>query len=125
MLEKPRAEEMWLLQRICEEGRPFYPPLPTNFNNCKRGVKIEDYTAEVTDLFVDGKLVDALGTVYAIHKDHHTNLARPWRRGWGFCGAAMSDLIAICCLVENAKANVIECEQEQDLLPQSGFGVQC
>ncbi len=36
---KAQGEEMWLLQRICEEGRPF-DPLPANFDNFKRGMKI-------------------------------------------------------------------------------------
>ena len=65
---KAQGEEMWLLQRICEEGRSFLP-LPANFDNFKRGVRIYNSAIESEeDLLQDGKLADELGLIFAIEK---------------------------------------------------------
>ncbi len=109
-----QGEEVWLLQRLCEEGRPFLP-LPANFDNFKRGVRIyNSATHSEEDLLLDGKLVVDFGLSFALYK----GAGRPSGRSGAGLGR-FADLIATCCLVESAKANVIECEQEQDLQPQS------
>ncbi len=112
---KAQGEEMWLLQRICEEGRPF-DPLPANFDNFKRGVIINNM-----NLLQDNRLVDDLGLDFALDKggwdcaEDHEHSSDDY---------AAKDLFAICWLVESAKANVNECEQEQDLQPQSPYSAQ-
>ncbi len=119
---KAQGEEMWLLQRICEKNRPFNP-LPANFDNFKRGVTIFNFKTGDEDVFVNGKLVVDFGLKFAIFKDGG---------GLTYCGMRVDrlvqspsrELIAICCLIESAKADVIECEQEQDLQSQSSYSAQ-
>ncbi len=119
---KAQGEEMWLLQRICEEGRPFYP-LPASFDNFKRGVKVYNLGTERNeDLLLDGKLVDGFGLKFAICKTGEKTAFEGCNPS--SVGAGSKDLIALCWLVGRAKANVIECEQEQDLQPQSSYNAQ-
>ena len=115
-----QGEEMWLLQRICEEGRPFLP-LPANFDNFKRGVRYNSAINSQEDLLQDGKLADELGLSFAIEKGRGDFACS---HGEGHKPILKSDLMAICWLVESAKANVIECEQEQDLQSQSSYNAQ-
>ena len=117
---KAQGEEMWLLQRICED-QPFYP-LPNNFDNFKRGVGIyADNDNHIEDLLLDGKLVVDLGLNFALYKGNF-NYADGYKEVSD--DHAVTDLPAICRLVERAKANVIECEQEQDLQSQSAYNAQ-
>ncbi len=120
-----QGEEMWLLQRICEESRPFCP-LPANFDNFKRGVTAygdpeADIDGENWDMLLDGKLNHELGWNFAIEKGE---------RDFAVCIGAgdevmtVKELVALCWLVENAKADVIECDQEQDLQSQSSYSAQ-
>ncbi len=65
---KTQGEEMWLLQRICEKDLRFHP-LPTNFDNFKRGMKIYNLiNPNNQDVFQDGKLVVDLGLNFALYK---------------------------------------------------------
>ncbi len=133
---KAQGEEMWLLQRICEEDRLFYP-LPANFDNFKRSVMI-DIDRITSDslpadgqlnllpdnqlnLLLDGKLFVYFGLNFALTKGSNPHAEA--------CvgvndDEVMTDLPAICRLVESAKDNVLEFEQEQDLQPQSSYSVQ-
>ncbi len=123
---KAQGEEMWLLQRICEKGRPLYP-LPANFDNFKREVTIYNYTTcSDEDALPDGKLVVGLGLNFAVYRGACRHASVCADLGWAPVPVvvARSDLIAICCLVESGKANVIECEQEQDLQSQSSYSAQ-
>ncbi len=75
------------------------------------------------DVLLDGKLTVGLGLEFAICKgmsaiSHGIGSIRE------YSAVISADLIAICCLVESAKANVIECEQEQDLLSESSYNAQ-
>ncbi len=120
---KAQGEEMWLLQRICVEYHPICP-LPPNFDNFKRGVRIYNHTPYLhttpNDVLLDGKLVIDLGLNFAIYKGRN-GAGFHSDGGFAVMSAVDMDLIAICCLVESAKANVIECEQEQDLQSQSPY----
>ena len=65
---KAQGEEMWLLQRICEKDRPFYP-LPTNFNGFKRTVMFYDSTLnKEVSAVADGKTCFGLGPDFALFK---------------------------------------------------------
>lgn len=103
---KAQGEEMWLLQRICEKGRPFHP-FPVNFNDFKREATFYNFHSGKEEfVFVDGKLVVGLGSDFALYK--------AWRaraRAVQAAGAAMVDLIAAWRFIEDAKANIIELEQ--------------
>ncbi len=110
---------MWVLQRLCEESPPFHP-LPDNFDNFKRGVTIHNWVlGKEENLLIAGKLVDSLGTAYAIYKAGACPPLHVHMRAVGSCPSTgfIFDLIAICCLVESAKAKVIEL-QEEDLPTQ-------
>ncbi len=112
---------MWVLQRICEERREFYP-LPANFDNFKRGAKVyHPDSMQDEDLCTAGKLVNTLGTTFALYKGPSAFPYRTQgdRRGNG----SMLDLIAICWLIENGKTNVIEELQEENALtPDASLG---
>ncbi len=111
---KAQGEEMWVLQRICED-KPFYP-FHTNFNDFKRGVAFHNFLY-VKDEFVVadcGKLVIGLGSDFALYKAD--GVSRAWPSGRGRTGSAREarvDLIAVLRLVKDAKANIIELDQEQ------------
>ncbi len=120
---KAQGEEMWLLQRVCEKDRPFHP-LPTNFDNFKRGVRICNYvTGSNENVFVKGKLVVDFGLNFAIYKACGKIACRRSLAGdHSIAGWRVPlDLVAICWLVESAKADVIECKLGQDLQSQSSY----
>ncbi|HAT8178597.1 TPA: hypothetical protein JA361_03780 [Legionella pneumophila] len=105
-----QGEEMWLLERICEEDHPFHP-LPTDFKDFKRGITFYNWkTDKVESAFTSGKLAVGLGSDFALYK------------GAGGSGSPVAlpgpardraDVVAVCRLVEDAKANIIEQGQEQ------------
>ncbi len=110
---KCQGEEMWVLQRICEE-KPFYP-FHANFSDFKRGTAFYNSLSEKNEFAVAdcGKLVIGLGSDFAIYK------ALP--RRYGCCRASahagiglsvVVDLIAALRLVKDAKANIIELDHE-------------
>ena len=117
---KCQGEEMWILQRICED-KPFYP-FYTNFNDFKRGVAFHNFMSDEDELaLTNGKLVIGLGSDFALYKGGGPRVAvgdSKWRRGAaGWCDngpvRTSADLVAVLQLVKNAKANIIELEQEQ------------
>lgn len=108
---KAQGEEMWLLQRICE-NRPFCSP-PTDFKGFKRGFGFY-YAITLELVFNNGKLDETLGSVFALCKgrfDHAT-------ANIGIIGQFRSwitpDLIAVLQLVEDAKANIVTLNPKQD-----------
>ncbi len=115
---KCQGEEMWILQRICEE-KPFYP-LPTNFNDFKRGVAFYNFLSSKDEFAVAdcGKLVSGLGLDFGLYKGEA--FRPPGKCGHRFAYACASPgdgvslgLVAVLRLVKDAKANIIELEQEQ------------
>ena len=114
---------MWLLQRICEENRPFFPLL-TNFKTSPflRGFNIFNYlTGGRECVFSGGHLVVDFGSSFGIYKDctePRRNVAGGWR-GRLPCAAMVEvgccDLLAVSRLVESAKANVVELTPQADL----------
>lgn len=112
---KAQGEEMWLLQRICEENRPFYP-LNINHKDFIRCCMIEKYNAnkggyEKISVFDRGvvKISDL-----AIYKAPRGGAGRGVAGRVARC-AGLVDLVAICWLIENAKENVIESKPEQEV----------
>ncbi len=108
---KVQGEEMWILQRICEE-KLFYP-FHTNFNDFKRGSAFYNPSSGKREFVaVDGKLVVGLGSDFGLYK----GLASSGGCGGGnLCAYKLYsiDLVVVLRLVEDAKANIIELEQEQ------------
>ena len=105
---KAQGEEMWLLQRVCEENRPFYPP-PTHFKGFKRGFVFYNFDSENEEfIFNDGKLAAGLGSDFSLYKGR----VRVARGSYGCGGADAADLIAVFRLVEDAKANIVTLKQE-------------
>jgi hypothetical protein len=112
---KAQGEEMWLLQRICEKGQPFYP-LPQDFNEFKRGVEFYNWgTYKEEPALSVGKLVGGLGSDFALYRGWASSGGSRSSLGVGLLSWPLIDLIAICLLVELAKANIIELKQESEL----------
>ncbi len=118
---KAQGEEMWLLQRICEKDRQFYP-LPGNFKGFKRGVMFYESTLdkEVSAVSESKQLITGLGSNFALYKgttSRERHACAGSVRQWGGRSALLTsmDLIAISRLVEDAKANIVEFRQEQEL----------
>ena len=115
-----QGEEMWLLERICEKDRTFYP-LPKHFNNFNRDGFAFYYWAKAVDCaaFSDGELHSGLSSDFALYK-----VGGGWQvmAGAGVRAPALAglrvDLIAVCRLVEDAKANIVEFKRgpEPDML---------
>lgn len=104
---KSQGEEIWLLQRICEENKPFYPLKSISFDDFTRECTIIGLTNKNESVFDDGfiNISD-----FAIYKgDGRSHAATATARG------AWTDLVAICWLIKDAKANVIEFKPEQDV----------
>lgn len=123
---KAQGEVMWLLQRICEKDRPFYP-LPKNFSGFKRGFAFDNSITNKNDvlIFSEGKFDDGFGKDFYLNKgprggarDCGPDSVRvaAWRR------YMYDDLIAVCRLVESAKVGVVEeFKPNQDLEPQGVY----
>jgi hypothetical protein len=110
---KTQGEEMWLLQRICEKERPFYP-LPTNFDKFERDVNVVFYNVRSKkdeSAVVDGKLVIGLGSGFGLYKGGSCVGQVNYIGERGVC---LCDLVAISWLVKDAKVNIVEFKQEQD-----------
>ncbi len=108
---KCQGEEMWILQRICEE-KPFYP-FPANFNDFKRGIAFYNFDSEKDEFaIVDGKLVAGLGSDFGLYKGRGRGRGCPAGTEWEGHLAAL-DLVPVFQLVKDAKANIIELEHEQ------------
>ncbi len=110
---KCQGEEMWILQRICEK-KTFYPFRAT-FNYFNRGITFYNGPSG-KDKFavVDcGKLVSGLGVDFALYKGWRVVAQHGGRGECAWRGGAALDSIAVLQLVNDAKANIIELEQEQ------------
>lgn len=123
---KAQGEVMWVLQRICEKDRPFYP-LPLNFNGFKRGFAFDNWITNKDDVLVfsNGKLDDGLGKDFCLYKGPSAlggmAACRRGLAGWRH-STRRADLIAVCRLVESAKANVVEeFKPNQDLEPRGAY----
>ena len=104
---------MWLLQRICEENRPFFPLL-TNFKTSPflREFNIFNYlTGGLEPVFSGGHLVVDFGSSFGIYKGR-SPCGAPLRGCWPSGGR---DLLAVSRLVESAKANVVELTPQANL----------
>lgn len=110
-----QGEEIWLLQRLCEEDKPFYPLTPKIFANFKRRkCMIYDYGPNNIESVFDGNVINISDV--AIYKAGGqraggARAVRPGRVG----GVGIADFIAICWLIEDALANVIDFKPEQDV----------
>ncbi len=128
---KAQGEVMWLLQCLCEKDRPS-GPLPVYFDNftVKRYYEYDNDEDKIHIFLEDGKLDVGLGSVFAICKGGDRE--DPFKDPFILSTAPdesdkdeiVLDMIALCRLVESAKAEVIECEQDQDLQSQSSFNAQ-
>lgn len=102
-----QEQEIWILRRICERNKPFYPFKPENFVNFEREcvlVNWHKYTEE--PVFVDGLLTERN---FAFYKGEWS-MGRPNDIRFpcvNHLGAA-ADLVAISWLIENAKTNGME-----------------
>lgn len=114
---RSQGEEIWLLQKICEKNRPFYH-LDKKHKGFNRGCMVETYNAnkgkyEMVSIFEKGVIKISGVTLYKVWPAARASHLHP---GKGIDAmAAISDLVAICWLIENAKANVIESKPEQDM----------
>ena len=106
---------IWLLQRICEKDRPFYPLPDFKASPFRRGFDIFNYvTGRNESVFSGSRLLAGLGSEFGICKAGGGGAGwRLERRGGGV--GALVDLVAVCRLVEDAKANVVEFTAELDL----------
>ena len=101
---------IWLLQRLCEEDRPFYPLPDFKVSPFRRSFSIYNYGTELEEsVFARAGLRAALGSDFAIYKDDRVQMAQvghghmPWN-----AVRVTRDLVAVCRLIEDAKANVVE-----------------
>ncbi|MFT4059711.1 MAG: hypothetical protein QM652_09200 [Legionella sp.] len=105
---------MWLLQRIYEKNRPFYP-IPTQFNDFNRDFRFGNFNgAKEESAVVSGKIIGALGVKFGLYKaweqapaEHVLSLL-----GRLAAGAALVDLVAVFRLIDDAKANIMELSHE-------------
>lgn len=114
-----QGEEMWLLQRICEENRPL-DPLPES-QEFQRGFLFEHnsyYSTQIESVFKDGHFIEGLGSRFALIKGREFT-AKNESRCWG----SGDDLFAICKLIADAKAKTFGhfFELEPDSLPSLGL----
>ena len=105
-----QKEVMWLLQRYCEENRPFYP-LSIHYKSepFRRGFKFENWVGgngRVDDIYNanTGDFYVGFGSNFGLYKALDESSGAPRERG----GAAAVDLAAVTRLVEDAKTNVVE-----------------
>ena len=119
LIGQAERKVMWLLQRICEQNRPFFPLL-TNFKASPflRGFKIFNYFADSRcTVFSGGRLAADFGSDFAIYKG--SGPRGRWGRDRGVPHVSISDLVAVSRLVESAKANVVELTPRADLQQES------
>lgn len=109
-----QGEEVWLLQKLCEKNRPF---LDKNHKSPNRDFMIAKFNAnkdETVSVFEKG-VIKISG--FAI--DNGRGFA-----SWGFLGpmagfwflpCVVHNLVDLCWLIGNAKANVFESKVEQEV----------
>jgi hypothetical protein len=108
----------WVLQRICEPGRPFYPMPDFKASPFQRGFKIYDSrTGHEKSICSAGAAADAgLGRNFGIFK---ADLGCASAVGYGGATRVMCvDLLATNRLVEDAKASVVEFTPDRELLAE-------
>lgn len=116
-----QKEVMWLLQRYCEENRPFIPLPDFKSSPFQRSVQINlqpDPSLEdnYEDVYRSGHFIDGLASDFVICKLGHprarvlSSEPSPF-----FMLVSPYDLVAVHRLIEDAKANVIEFKLEEDL----------
>jgi hypothetical protein len=112
---KAQREVIWLLQRICEENRPFFP-LPIHFNGFKRGDKYYDFSlAQRVSLFEEERLVSTLGS-FALFKMHgHLAGCSTPPSNLRLSELVSTDLVAICRLVEEAKISIVNDREKNQI----------
>ena len=109
-----QRRSIWILQRFCEEGRPFYP-LPDFNSPFKRQLTIRNYfpggqyvSEGVMESVVPFEDTRGLMVDFTIYKQGGAE-GRPGRRwggGWG--DVTSDDLAAVRRLVEMGKADVVK-----------------
>ena len=115
-----QREAVWLLQRICEKGRRFYPLPDFKASPFKRVCTFMNYLTHTTDndsVLERGSLHRGLGYDFALLKGWRLigsggrfTSERPERR-WR---TVFDDMMAICQLVGDAKANVVDITPSED-----------
>jgi hypothetical protein len=106
-----QRQVLWVLQRLCESGRPFYPIPDFNEPPFRRGFTICNYhTGAHESVCSAGGLVRGLGSDFAIYKRGGSPRAGlSW--WWGLPEERVPrpfDLVAVNRLIEDAKASVVE-----------------
>ena len=108
-----QKEVIWLLQRYCEEKRPFFPLPDFKSSPFNRGFNIRDLIAnKYKSVFNISRFVRGFGSDFAIYKADlecavggGPSAGRVWDV---FYYNRIADLVAVNRLIEDAKANVIE-----------------
>lgn len=105
-----QKEVMWLLQRYCEENRPFHP-LSVHYKTepFRRGFKFKNWagaTGRLDDIYVanTGVFYVGFGSNFGLYKGDCVGRAWGQREVHG----CRVDLVAVTRLVEDAKTNVGE-----------------
>lgn len=99
-----QGEEIWLMQRICEENRRFHP-LPAHFDGFERRVVFVNLGFSREELALsDGNIVAGWGSAFALYKGRLFFARCAPGDGWIGAPTAAMDLVAINRLVEDAKA---------------------
>ena len=107
---------MWLLQRYCEENRPFYPLPDFKASPFRRGFNIYNFdTRKDETMLVAGALFVGFGSNFGIYKTWHRGTCARRLAAESCVAAAAIGLIAAAWLVKDAKANVVEFIAAQDL----------
>ncbi|MFT4058023.1 MAG: hypothetical protein QM652_00580 [Legionella sp.] len=102
---------VWLLQRLCERNRSFYPIL-AQFDDFNREVKSGLETKEVAAV-VEGKIIAGLGSTFALYKSEGITMARRCR--WPGYSHLLVDLVVVWRLIDDAKANIMKQSHESKL----------
>ena len=111
---RAQGEEMWLLQRICEENQRFYP-LPQNVDAFKRGFGCYNFISQTHEsVFNNGKLTENLGRSFALYKANDKLRRQTEAMVVSNRSNVSANLISVCLLVEDAKTKTIGLALESD-----------
>ncbi|MDR3443427.1 MAG: hypothetical protein P4L65_10495 [Legionella sp.] len=106
---------IWLLQRYCEENRPFYPLPDFKASPFQRGFNVYNFVSGRNETVLGDGLLAGFGSDFGIYKGGRGGAAGVGgggRVGWGL---RPRDLVAVSRLVESARTNVVEFTVAQDL----------
>lgn len=119
---RAQKEVMWLLQRYCEENKPFFPLPYFKSSPFRRSLQIQNISNNSReDIYSSGRFVANFGFSFAIYKTSGEIACADgeramWHIHGGFVRQQLKiDLVAINRLIEDAKANVIEFKSEATL----------